>query len=105
MNTEQPALQRAIDALHAAARLDSPPADAAELEARLATLHSLTGPCLLGALSGLIENLAAAADAIPALDAEQRDLIATWLSRAVERLGFVRESIDHARAATGTWTA
>ena len=105
MNTEQPPIQRAIDALHAAARLDSPPADAADLEARLADLHNPTGPCLLDALSDLIKNLAETAGATPGLDAEQRDLIATWLSRAVERLGFVRESIDHARAATGTWTA
>lgn len=102
--TGQPALQRAIDALHAAARLDSPPADAADLESRLATVHSLTLPCLLDALGDLIENLARHAAALTDITPAERDLIAAHLQSASERLSPVGESIDRARTATGSWT-
>ncbi len=104
MSAPHPAFRNAISTLRDPSGAAATPPSAADLEARLAAVHSLTLPCLLDAVSGLIDHLAQAAAAIPDLSAEQRELTALWLGRAAERLAPVGEALGYARQATGAWT-
>lgn len=101
-----PTLSGVIRALRDATRGDeATPCSAEDLAARLESLHNLTDAgTVFTALSDVLDRLAESLAQVPDLTGEQRDLVATWLERAGERLRVVAECLDHARLATGEWT-
>lgn len=96
----------AAPAIRALADLDAwTPADAEQLAQAIAALYQYGQPNVITALYDLLDRLAETLPQIPDLTAEQRELTATWLGRAGERLGFISEALDQARLATGAeWT-
>lgn len=104
MSTDtHPAATPAIASLNTLARWT--PANAGELARILAALHQYDANTVVSALHDTLEHLADTLPRIPDLTAQQRELAATWLGRAAERLGFTSEALDQARLATGAeWT-
>lgn len=98
-----PAAAPAITALNALARWT--PADAGELAQTIGALYRYGEDNVVSALHDALDHLVETLPQIPDLTTQQRELAATWLTRAAERLMPVGEALDHARLATGKWTS